>query len=358
MTRRLAGLLLAFILLIPFVYATDNAAALVLDGETCAFTVRVMNGTTFIPLYDLGIAMGARVRISARGFLTTVERDGHMLRVSMSSKNCTADSGTITLTAYPFWHDGQVWMPVRPFAELFGYRLLYDDVEKTLYMTSGAKEVPEGVRIPTLMYHAVSDDIWGIEELFVKPAEFEKQLQYLTENGYDTITYEDLPRLSEYDKPVLLTFDDGYLDNYTIVYPLLRKYNCKATFFVVAGSMKNTRCMNAEQIRELADSGLVSIQSHSLSHPDMSALSESQLVTECGQSQLLITRVTGKVPFVLCYPMGKQNTLAREVTARYYDYGILMNGGTHKTNADTAYKWTRSYVARATSLARFKALLK
>ena len=58
-----------------------------------------------------------------------------------------------------------------------------------------------GVRVPVLMYHAVGDDCWGEESLFVKPEELEKQLQYLSENGYETIFFEDLSHIEQYEKP-------------------------------------------------------------------------------------------------------------------------------------------------------------
>ena len=80
-------------------------------------------------------------------------------------------------------------------------------------------------------------DCWGEEHLFVRPAELEQQLQYLSENGYETIFFEDLAHLERYEKPVILTFDDGYDDNYTLLLPLLQKYHMKATIFMIAGDI-------------------------------------------------------------------------------------------------------------------------
>ena len=71
------------------------------------------------------------------------------------------------------------------------------------------------------MYHAVSDNMWGIDELFVSPASMEEQLRYLVDNGYEPIWFSDLAELEQYEKPVILTFDDGYDDNYTELLPLL-----------------------------------------------------------------------------------------------------------------------------------------
>ena len=90
----------------------------------------------------------------------------------------------------------------------------------------------------------------------------EEQLRYLVDNGYEPIWFSDLAELEQYEKPVILTFDDGYDDNYTELLPLLRKYNVKATVFMIADAMGMQHKMTEEQVREMADSGLVSIQSH------------------------------------------------------------------------------------------------
>lgn len=135
-----------------------------------------------------------------------------------------------------------------------------------------------GVRVPVLMYHAVGDDCWGEESLFVKPEELEKQLQYLSENGYETIFFEDLSHIEQYEKPVLLTFDDGYDDNAETLLPLLRKHGMKATIFLIAGDVGKPHKLTRAQLTELVQSGLVSIQSHGWSHRNMAALSPLALL--------------------------------------------------------------------------------
>ena len=98
-------------------------------------------------------------------------------------------------------------------------------------------QIPEGWNVPVLMYHAVGDEIWGYSDLFVSEAGMEEQLQYLQENGYEPIWFSDLAHIEDYEKPVILTFDDGYDDNYTVLYPLLEKYQTKATIFVIGNAM-------------------------------------------------------------------------------------------------------------------------
>lgn len=91
------------------------------------------------------------------------------------------------------------------------------------------------------MYHAVGDETWGYSDLFVRPSELENHLQYLADNGYETIFFDDLSHLEDYEKPVILTFDDGYDDNYTELYPLLQKYQAKATIFVIPRDLGKAR---------------------------------------------------------------------------------------------------------------------
>lgn len=210
------------------------------------------------------------------------------------------------------------------------------------------------VNVPVLMYHAVSDNMWGIEELFVSPSEMEKQLAWLVENEYDPIWFEDLSHLEDYDKPVILTFDDGYDDNYEQLYPLLQKYGVKATIFVIGNAFGTNHKMTAEQIRELSGSGLVSIQSHGYTHKDMNVMDEKTLEYELGESQRVIAAVTGEMPYVLCYPSGKHSDLTVQVAERYYSIALKMNGGLYNTD-DDPFRVNRYYVSRYTDIYTFGA---
>ncbi|MCQ2420518.1 MAG: polysaccharide deacetylase family protein [Clostridia bacterium] len=218
-------------------------------------------------------------------------------------------------------------------------------------------DVPEGVKVPILMYHAVSDDCWGYSDLFVSPAKLEEQLAWMTENGYDAIWMEDLCHLEDYDKPVVLTFDDGYDDNYTELFPLLQKYNVKATIFVIAGSLGQPHKMTAEQVTELSQSGLISIQSHSMTHPYLNSLTQEQLEWELGESQRIIASLTGKIPNVLCYPSGGFNQLTIDVAKQYYDYGMRMAGYLYNTSVDP-FRIQRFYISRQSPLSDFQYYIK
>lgn len=249
-----------------------------------------------------------------------------------------------------------------PFDELIAAMdcpLYVDEDTGVHYYTPSARrfEIPQGVNVPVLMYHAVSDEMWGIEELFVSPSDMEEQLAYIVDNGYDAIWFEDLSHLEDYDKPVILTFDDGYEDNYTNLFPLLQKYGVKATIFVIGSAPNNQQHMATEkQIREMSTSGLVSIQSHTYTHPDLDGLGYDDTQYELAQSKKIITRIAGKEPVVLCYPTGKYNDYTLELGPQYYMFGIKMNGGLYNTSANP-FLVNRYYVSRYTDLYSFAAYL-
>ncbi|MBE6932545.1 MAG: polysaccharide deacetylase family protein [Ruminococcaceae bacterium] len=283
-----------------------------------------------------------------------------MVQYSFAADECNAviAGETQLLNRAPFLQEDIFYLPLEDAARVMGCASYTDSESGQLYLTPGAGdwEIPQDKKIPILMYHAVSDDMWGIPELFVSPSEMEKQLAYLVENGYDPITFEDIQYIDQYDKPVILTFDDGYDDNYLELFPLLQKYNAKATVFVIANAFEMNHKLNKEQVREMSDSGLVSIQSHGMTHHDMNVMGEEELHYELGESKRILTEVTGKEVFVLCYPTGKYSDLTLEIGREYYKFGTKMNGKLCNTSEDPMLM-NRYYVSRYTTLDEFAAML-
>ena len=254
-------------------------------------------------------------------------------------------------------YDGEQWyQPKETLMPLLeGYHSFEDTEKKHTYYTAYpmADNVAEGIDVPILMYHAVSDNCWGIRQLFVSPKSLEEQLQYLQENGYTTVTFEDFDRLGEIEKPVMLTFDDGYSDNYTELFPILQKYNAKATIFLIYNKLDELPYyLTREQVKEMNASGLVSFQSHTMSHPNLDTLNEEQLQYELGQSKLELTRLLGKEVFAVAYPSGKWSEQSLQVTQAHYQFGRLSRGGTYESG-DHPAKVSRYYVRRSTTLNEF-----
>ena len=139
----------------------------------------------------------------------------------------------------------------------------------------------------------------------------------------------------------------------TELFPLLQKYNAKATIFVIPKAIGTPHKMTAEQIYELSRSGLVSIQSHTYSHGNLSTMDEETLIFEMEESQKYLAALTGQVPYAVCYPEGTRSELSIEVAGRYYDYGLLMNGQLYNTS-DDPLRVKRFYVPRGYDLGSFR----
>ena len=236
-----------------------------------------------------------------------------------------------------------------------GYEYFADDVSKSILVMTKLTpwQVPEGYDVPVLMYHGVTDDLWGMTDLFIKPAMMEEHIRYLVENGYTPIWFEDLPNVDKIEKPVILTFDDGYMDNYLELFPILQKYGVKATIFVVTATVDNNpRILTSAQIREMSDSGLVSIQSHTVTHPSLNAQTPQEQQWELVQSQKDIYAMTGKLPTVICYPSGRYNSTTLDLAQTYYQMGLKMDGHRYRTG-ENAYEVDRYYIRRQDSLHTF-----
>lgn len=284
-------------------------------------------------------------------------RDGE-LALRAGSTACTARGENVQLSA-PTLVEGTDWYVSAPeVLPALGLTELVDPELDQRYYTHVVKNstVPTGYRVPVLMYHAVSDHIWGNTDLFVSPSELEKQIQAMLEAGYMPITFEELDHVDEIEKPVLMTFDDGYDDNYTELFPILQKYNVKATIFIIVNDIGARHKMTREQIKELSDSGLVSIQSHTMSHNYLDWMNETQLRYEHYDSLIALARITGKQPFVMCYPTGKNSAFSRTITAEYYEYGLNMTGPCYVTG-DAPYRIYRFFISRYTGLQAFMAKL-
>ena len=253
----------------------------------------------------------------------------------------------------------EAWISLNTLTEQLCYRALQDEANQTVYVSPKAdtEKIPTGKQVPVLMYHAVSDQTWGLEGLFMSPDSMREQLQYLTENGYDPIFFSDLTHLEDYDKPVILTFDDGYADNYSELFPLLQEFQVKATIFVITDVTDvNSKFMTSEQIRELSDSGLVDIESHTAAHNELASLSQQEQDEQMKASQLAIARMTGRIPYVLSYPSGKYNEDTLQLDDKYYDFAVRSRGNLW-TTSDNFFEIERYPVYRNISLSQFEAFV-
>lgn len=198
--------------------------------------------------------------------------------------------------------------------------------------TQADEGLHEGIKVPIIMYHQVKPFNTGKD--VITPGEIESDLKYLTDNHFNTITMTDLVHYV-YDgkelpeKPIILTFDDGYYNNYVYVYPLIKKYNVKIVISLVGKStddFSNIPDVNVDyshltwdQVNEMLSSGLVEFQNHTYHLHNITRnrygcnknSGESQehyekvLREDIGKLQDEITDMTGITPNTFNYPYGK-----------------------------------------------------
>jgi peptidoglycan/xylan/chitin deacetylase (PgdA/CDA1 family) len=190
--------------------------------------------------------------------------------------------------------------------------------------------IPERARVPILMYHYVSDVPPSAgrlrRDLTVSPENFRAQLQYLADAGYHPITLTDLYLYLTQgyplpDRPVVLTFDDGYRDAYEVVFPLLLEYGFPGTFFVLSTPMhqESIDYITWAQAKEMSDAGMA-IEGHGRDHVDLCGRSNDFLVYQILGIQEAIVYHTGRLPRFFAYPSGQYdaNVIAVLKSAGYW----------------------------------------
>lgn len=161
-------------------------------------------------------------------------------------------------------------------------------------------------KIVVLNYHKIDEMPIA---LAVSPGDFERQMAYLRAQGYVSITPDQLVDHLEYDaplpeKPLLITFDDGYEDNYVHAYPILKKYGFTATIFVVTDYLDRfPQYLTWEQARELKRAGFF-IASHTMQHKPLTELDGAALRAELVGSAEALDYQLGKQSRFLAYPTG------------------------------------------------------
>lgn len=219
--------------------------------------------------------------------------------------------------------------------------------------------------VPILSYHQVNDIDQNSLTLTVE--QFDAQMKYLVDNGYNVITPDEL--LNSWDgggelpeNPVVVTFDDGHVDIYKNVFPILQKYNVKATFFLVTDYVNlYPNYVTWNQAREMQDSGLADIESHTLSHKMLTEIySRDKLWDQIYGSKQAIEWYLKKPANYIAYPYGKYTVEAEDMSKEVgyrasfvTDYGLA-----HKEPQHYVLDRIPIYGANSHTLFRFQLRLK
>lgn len=216
--------------------------------------------------------------------------------------------------------------------------------------------VPEGVSV--LMYHMIGNEPGNAA--IMTEANLRIQMNYLRDHGYHPITMQEL-----YDyvtkgaplpeKPVCITFDDGYLDSYTIVYPLMKEYGFPWTLFLITDDVgKPYNRMTWDQLREMANSHTVTIANHTLSHPKLHNLAtRAEKEKEIVEANKALKYQLGVDNVWLAYPYGDYDDEVIDICKKA---GIKMAVTTDAGRVHVGsfpYDLKRAYIGNDISIARF-----
>ena len=169
---------------------------------------------------------------------------------------------------------------------------------------------PEG--FPILEYHMVTENPHPDAKPYVVPPEdFAEQLDYLAEEGYTTITPQDYARARKGkqqlpEKPIILTFDDGYEDNWRVVLPMLEERGMKAVFYMVTNSIGKPGYLTWDNLFDMERRGM-EIGSHTANHLPLTTLSPEKQREELRLSKLMLEWKGMKTIYSFSYPNGSYN---------------------------------------------------
>lgn len=231
------------------------------------------------------------------------------------------------------------------------------------------------MRVPILMYHMVCESSHREERRYAcPPTMFRRQMAYLKRAGYRVISLEDLATSLAEGKPldgrqVVITFDDGFRDNYTSALPVLKEYGYPATVFVVSGSVAGANQWMVQngyprrelaswnELREMAENG-IEIGSHTVSHAALDELDEGQVTRELQESKAEIEHKLMRPVRFFAYPYGRLSLgTPALVKAAGYEAACSTRSGFNHPDEDT-FALRRIEVLGTDTLWKFRQKLK
>lgn len=211
--------------------------------------------------------------------------------------------------------------------------------------TAKANDNGRGVKLPILMYHSMLKEEKYQGAYVVSPDMFQSDLEYLKKNGYTTVVMQDLidyvnKKAPLPEKPIMITFDDGYYNNYLYAYPLLKKYHMKMVLspigactdiFSDSGEADHPNYSHCtwNELKEMMDSGCVEVQNHTYNlHSEKGRRGaakkwgesvgqyEAVLTTDLMKVQNEIKDHTGWLPTTFVYPFGEVSSASIPVVKK------------------------------------------
>ncbi len=213
--------------------------------------------------------------------------------------------------------------------------------------------------VPMLLYHNITYNAPSIYR--VSPDNLREHLDFLVRHGFQAITLDDLMNFVQGTstppaKSFVLTFDDNEKGIFENGYPIVTEHNFWAVTFVQTGSVGDAAHCSWSQLQALEDSGLFLVESHSVTHPNLTSLSETQLRQELTLSkQAVENNLMNKIARFFAYPYGADNALVRAITAEVgYVAGIDAGGYGLSPRGQDMFQLNRATVLDIHTLEDFK----
>lgn len=227
----------------------------------------------------------------------------------------------------------------------FSIEKIVDSIEK-IYQREIVKK--RKYEMPVIMYHRVIKDesYAGVHGTYVTIKQFDEQMKYLKDKGYKTLTFKDMlnnnykKRFDKGNKWIMLTFDDGYKDNYENAFPILKKYGFKSTIYILDGIDYNKwdvdnpsnpekvfSLMEREELLEMQEYG-IEFGGHTTSHPRLAELPIEKAKIEILNSKNKIESIIGKELLSFAYPYGSLNEDVKEIPKEAgYKFAVATDSG-------------------------------
>lgn len=231
-----------------------------------------------------------------------------------------------------------------------------------LYLFGEKESVFAETKVPILVYHSIAEyNGHGSKELYVTPENFEKQMSFLRDHGFTLLTFERWQDIKRVSKPIFITFDDGYKNNlnaYTIFERLKSdKFKPTGTIFVISGFIDRPNRLSNADLKMLVDSGIFSIQSHTVTHPDLTKVENVR--AELQNSKEYIQKITGRPVIALSYPYGNTNEKVISEAKEYYKFALTTTPAAYTPSGikNELYLLPRIYIKYSTTLDDFNKLV-
>ena len=231
-------------------------------------------------------------------------------------------------------------------------------------------------RLPILMYHTICNNLSNSKGLTLSYDKLEAQFQYLVAQGYTSLHFKDIEKFRHTDdfpeKPIIITFDDVYVNQYEFAYPLLKKYNLKACFYAPFSFVGGTdvwnngteKLMSVSQLKDL-DPAVIELGLHSFAHRPYSSLSLESIQEDFKKCHDFVSKHNLNISNILAYPYGdfprkepKKTQFFEELKKQNIAYGLRIGNRLNKLPLKNNYELNRLDIKGEDSLFKFRMKLK